>query len=351
MVAGAFPLAKLLTLGARQLSRPLAARIKAGARASPFFRTYICLPPAQLYHWVEMRTKMRLLGFRGASVKPLNEEAAAELGAELLGEALVFGVGGLCLYLEYLRQAGQGRRREEHLDRALAELRGRLDELGRDLEALRGRGGAGHAQGGAGHEEGSSGHAQGGAGHNQCGHAQETSGHAQNRVGHAHESSGHAQGGAGHAQGSSGHAQGGAGHAQGSSGHAPTKAVNGAAGCGHAPTGSGHAPTGTGHALAGTGHAPAGLQATPPHIKPALCVPFCAFKGRGKCGGWAWPVWVRSFCGGRGQRDGAGPAEEEHRDWWAGADGSVEWAWLPLRGWGCGHSSSAPRPAKNLHFI
>ena len=47
MVAGAFPIAKLLTLGARQLSRPLAARIKAGARASPFFRTYICLPPAQ----------------------------------------------------------------------------------------------------------------------------------------------------------------------------------------------------------------------------------------------------------------------------------------------------------------
>ncbi|NXV55687.1 OPA3 protein, partial [Molothrus ater] len=139
MVAGAFPLAKLLTLGARQLSRPLAARIKAGARASPFFRTYICLPPAQLYHWVEMRTKMRLLGFRGASVKPLNEEAAAELGAELLGEALVFGVGGLCLYLEYLRQAGQGRRREEHLDRALEELREHLDELRRELEALRGR--------------------------------------------------------------------------------------------------------------------------------------------------------------------------------------------------------------------
>ncbi|CAM9109911.1 unnamed protein product, partial [Bubo scandiacus] len=111
MVAGAFPLAKLLTLGARQLSRPLAARIKAGARASPFFRAYICLPPAQLYHWVEMRAKMRLMGFRGAAIKPLNEEAAAELGAELLGEAIVFGVGGLCLYLEYARQAGQARRR------------------------------------------------------------------------------------------------------------------------------------------------------------------------------------------------------------------------------------------------
>ncbi|XP_068854460.1 optic atrophy 3 protein [Aphelocoma coerulescens] len=199
MVAGAFPLAKLLTLGARQLSRPLAARIKAGARASPFFRTYICLPPAQLYHWVEMRTKMRLLGFRGAAVKPLNEDAAAELGAELLGEALVFGVGGLCLYLEYLRQAGQSRRREEHLEQTLSDLRQGLEQLQRDLDELRAQG---RAQGGAGH------------------------------------------------------AQGGAGHARGSSGNAPAQAVMAAAGAGPAPAGSGHAPAGSGHAPVATGHTP-----------------------------------------------------------------------------------------------
>lgn len=134
--AGAFPIAKLLTLGARQLSRPLAARIKAGARASPFFRTYICLPPAQLYHWVEMRAKMRIMGFRGAAVKPLNEEAAAELGAELLGEAIVFGVGGLCLYLEYSRQAGQARRREEEQAAALRDMAAALERMRGELDAL-----------------------------------------------------------------------------------------------------------------------------------------------------------------------------------------------------------------------
>ncbi|NXM79225.1 OPA3 protein, partial [Serilophus lunatus] len=72
----------------------------------------------------------------GAAVKPLNEEAAAELGAELLGEALVFGVGGLCLYLEYLRQAGQSRRREETLERSLAELRLGLERLRGELREL-----------------------------------------------------------------------------------------------------------------------------------------------------------------------------------------------------------------------
>ncbi|NXR57213.1 OPA3 protein, partial [Hippolais icterina] len=109
-----------------------------------------------------MRTKMRLLGFRGATVKPLNEDAAAELGAELLGEALVFGVGGLCVYLEYLRQAGQSRRREEHLEQTLSDLRQGLERLQSDLEQLRAQGQRagpqGHAQGGAGHAQGSSGH-------------------------------------------------------------------------------------------------------------------------------------------------------------------------------------------------
>ncbi|GAB0201929.1 optic atrophy 3 protein [Grus japonensis] len=177
MVAGAFPLAKLLTLGARQLSRPLAARIKAGARASPFFRTYICLPPAQLYHWVEMRAKMRLMGFRGAAVKPLNEEAAAELGAELLGEAIVFGVGGLCLYLEYARQSGQARRREEEQAAALREVGERLERLQEELNAMAARLPPGHAPGhapagsdhapAAGHAPGveGSGHAPAGPGH------------------------------------------------------------------------------------------------------------------------------------------------------------------------------------------
>ncbi|NWI61858.1 OPA3 protein, partial [Calyptomena viridis] len=70
---------------------------------------------------------------RGAAVKPLNEEAAAELGAELLGEALVFGVGGLCLYLEYLRQVGQSRRREEQLERTLSDLREAIERLQGDL--------------------------------------------------------------------------------------------------------------------------------------------------------------------------------------------------------------------------
>ncbi|KAI4899746.1 hypothetical protein NFI96_022643 [Prochilodus magdalenae] len=136
MVVGAFPIAKLLYLGVRQLSKPVANRIKAGARRSEFFKNYVCLPPAQVYHWVEMRTKMRIMGFRGSTIKPLNEEAAAELGAELLGEAIIFIIGGGCMVLEYSRQAANSRRKEEELTETINSLQTQLGELALTTETL-----------------------------------------------------------------------------------------------------------------------------------------------------------------------------------------------------------------------
>ncbi|CAN0316220.1 unnamed protein product [Lampetra planeri] len=130
MAVGAFPIAKLAYLGVRQLSKPVANRIKAAARRSVFFKTYVCQPPANLYHWIEMKTKMRLMGFRGAQVKPLDQEAAAELGAELLGEAVIFVIGGVCMVAEYARQNANSRRKE-------AELTAQLDALQFQIDALR----------------------------------------------------------------------------------------------------------------------------------------------------------------------------------------------------------------------
>ncbi|GAA6088221.1 hypothetical protein Q7C36_009999 [Tachysurus vachellii] len=136
MVVGAFPIAKLLYLGVRQLSKPVANRIKAGARRSEFFKNYICRPPANAYHWIEMKTKMRIMGFRGSAIKPLNEDAAAELGAELLGEAIIFIIGGGCLVLEYSRQAANSRRKEEELNVTISSLQTQIGELALTTETL-----------------------------------------------------------------------------------------------------------------------------------------------------------------------------------------------------------------------
>jgi len=54
MVIGAFPAFKLGALFLKQLSKPVANFVKARAKNSYFFRTYVCMPPAQLYNWWEV---------------------------------------------------------------------------------------------------------------------------------------------------------------------------------------------------------------------------------------------------------------------------------------------------------
>ncbi|XP_078389473.1 optic atrophy 3 protein homolog [Cetorhinus maximus] len=136
MVVGAFPIAKLLMLGVRQVSRPLANSIKANARRSQFFKRYVCLPPAQFYHWIEMKTKMRIMGLRSGLVQPLSEEVAADLGAELLGEAIVFIIGGVCVLAEYVRQSSNSARKEEELNSTLQSLQEQVAHLSLTFEEL-----------------------------------------------------------------------------------------------------------------------------------------------------------------------------------------------------------------------
>ncbi|ELW71118.1 Optic atrophy 3 protein like protein [Tupaia chinensis] len=102
------------------------------SRATPLRLSSECT----VYHWAEMRAKMRLLGFNAEAVKPLNEEAAAELGAELLGEATIFVAAGGCLLLEYWRQQRQHRRKETERQASWAALRDEVDHLAQALEGL-----------------------------------------------------------------------------------------------------------------------------------------------------------------------------------------------------------------------
>lgn len=76
------------------------------------------------------------MGFRGSTIKPLNEDSAAELGAELLGEAVVFLVGGGCMVLEYSRQSANSRRKEEELNETITSLQTQIAELTLTTETL-----------------------------------------------------------------------------------------------------------------------------------------------------------------------------------------------------------------------
>lgn len=87
------------------------------------------------FHWLETTVKMRLMGHVGPSeIKPLNEEVAVNLAAELLGEGFLFAVGVGTLYFEYRRGVKKEERKEDEQNRHLAELENKVSEIGLVLE-------------------------------------------------------------------------------------------------------------------------------------------------------------------------------------------------------------------------
>lgn len=120
-----FPLIKLGALAIRQISKPLANHLKTKAKDSHFFRTKICMPPAQFYHWCEVKVKSRLLNLgTPKEVVRLNEQAAIDLGSELLGDTFMFTVAAVALVAEYTRQS-----------RKVAEEKANLESRFQQIEA------------------------------------------------------------------------------------------------------------------------------------------------------------------------------------------------------------------------
>ncbi|KAL4717951.1 hypothetical protein ACJJTC_001369 [Scirpophaga incertulas] len=114
MVVGAFPIAKLSVLLIKQISKPIANMCKERAKNSPFFRTYVCMPPAQFYNWCEVKAKMWILNLgKPVNIPVLSQEMAIELGANLLGESLIFIIGAGLLVIEYNRQSKKESAKEE----------------------------------------------------------------------------------------------------------------------------------------------------------------------------------------------------------------------------------------------
>lgn len=114
MVVGVFPALKLGVLFVKQISKPIAKFLVSQAKNHPAFRTYFIIPPAQFYHWAEVKAKMYVMNLgKPTKVAKLNEAMAIELGANLMGEVIIFSVAGGCLVLEYNRQVAKEAKREE----------------------------------------------------------------------------------------------------------------------------------------------------------------------------------------------------------------------------------------------
>lgn len=143
MVVTAFPAFKLLGLAFRQVSRPVANSIKNYAKSSPYFRSNVCIPTGQCYHFVEMKTKIWILSLgKPTSYPKLTDDRATELGANLLGEIIVFVIGSSILILEYVRfnknKQESLQNEKDILFNMIADLQKRIDEQEEEIKFLKG---------------------------------------------------------------------------------------------------------------------------------------------------------------------------------------------------------------------
>ncbi|EEB18446.1 conserved hypothetical protein [Pediculus humanus corporis] len=128
--------AKLGFLLLRTLSKPIANTCKERAKQSPIFRKYICLPPAYFYNWCEVKTKMWILNLgQPVQVPPLNEAMAIELGANLLGEGILFTVAAAVLIIEYARQSAKQAAKDKEQEEEMNRLHTTIRDLNFQMES------------------------------------------------------------------------------------------------------------------------------------------------------------------------------------------------------------------------
>ncbi|KAJ8941351.1 hypothetical protein NQ314_010414 [Rhamnusium bicolor] len=130
MVIGAFPAAKLGALLLKQISKPIANVVKEQAKSSPVFRKYVCMPPAQFYNWCEVKAKMWILNLgKPVNIPVLSEAMAIELGANLLGEGIIFIIAAGILLSEYNRSSRKEAAKEEAKKEEMLQIQNSIREL------------------------------------------------------------------------------------------------------------------------------------------------------------------------------------------------------------------------------
>ncbi|XP_034941389.1 putative OPA3-like protein CG13603 [Chelonus insularis] len=130
MAVGAYPLVKLGILFLKQVSKPVAKVLVEQAKNHPVFRTYVIVPLAQMYHWAEVKTKMYVMNLgKPTKVAKLNEQMAIELGANFMGEIIIFTITGGLIIFEVRRSAAKEAKKE-------AAREAQLIKFTEDIQAL-----------------------------------------------------------------------------------------------------------------------------------------------------------------------------------------------------------------------
>ncbi|CAB5195617.1 unnamed protein product [Rhizophagus irregularis] len=119
---------KLASLLVRTISKPIANSIKNYSKSHPAFRQ-ICINVAQATRRFEIKLDMNLLGQKTEKIRPLNDAKAVEMGANFLGEAIIFGVASSLIIWEQARSYKSSKDRQHQLDDKIEMLKDEISKL------------------------------------------------------------------------------------------------------------------------------------------------------------------------------------------------------------------------------
>jgi len=132
MAPAALPIAKIGSLLIKTLSKPVAKRIKTDFTRYDLTRRFL-VGMGQSTHRFTTRMTIWSEGFKVRSIPLLEENEAITRGADLLGEAIVFGVSVSVVVWEYNRSNEKAKAKEE---KRLLEIEAENDEMDEKLHAL-----------------------------------------------------------------------------------------------------------------------------------------------------------------------------------------------------------------------
>ena len=135
------PLIKLGYLLIRTVAKPVANVLKQQTKNHPVFRS-ACVRLAQTYHRSEIKMSRRLGGaskaVTEAAVRPLDEQKAIEVGANFIGETLVFIVAGTVLILDQTVSAHKEQARRQIIEEKFNQFFREIDEIKSEISKIQG---------------------------------------------------------------------------------------------------------------------------------------------------------------------------------------------------------------------
>jgi len=122
------PIAKLASLFIKTLAKPAAKKIKLECSRSQLTQDLL-VGIGQVTHSVTSRMTIWSEGYKVRTIKPLQRETAMTRGAEFVGEAFIFSVGGGLVVWEYNKKADEDDKKKIVAKERLEKIESRIESL------------------------------------------------------------------------------------------------------------------------------------------------------------------------------------------------------------------------------